>query len=732
MSRFFDSATTTFVRGAQTTIHEIKMMAQSLRMTLFIAVILISVMAGIQAWNVTSPRDRYIVTTFFTATFKTIVYGNKGTVHYQTLSGKHLRVSAIRFVKSNTAKTVWLKIGSGAVQGALYGLSIASILILIILIFFYYNGRRVAKDFHVRGSRIGTTGELATHFKALGDPGTLSIGGVRLPHFFETMNLAMVGASRTGKSRQIIDALIAIRQGRQKAVIYDFGGLFIKHFYRPGKDYILNPMDERSVEWRPWYDLTEAPHYAQQAHSLFPDERGQEPFWTLSARAVYAALTRKLATFKDRKPSIEDLLYWTLQSKAEDVVDFLEGTEATSAFGKDKTASSVMAHVAAYLQSFNYLKTEGQPFSLRQWVQNEEDEGWLFIATRDDHVDAVRPLISLWMDIVVSAIMTLPENMNRRIFYIIDELTTLNALPSLPKALAHAAKYGGSGIIGYQSKPLLEGKYGNAAAAISGGCHTKCIYRCNDNETCKWAEDAIGSAEQAESNDGISFGINDIRDGRSVNIVRRSQPIVMASEINNLKNLQFYFRAGSNTPVVPIELIYQELPQVAHDFIPRENEKIITEWNTEKMARLPAPSASAKTETDRHPPKPASNDPKAPETLPAEPERGPAATDTAPNSPDTQVAEQGVEPDGPETQSHKTPPGKTDGTASPPTPNVAQTPSDTEPYMHPVIKDAPIQEKPKSPVKKRAQRKQKPAETQHELANLIPDSIRKNTSHGKR
>jgi len=50
----------------------------------------------------------------------------------------------------------------------------------------------------------------------------------------------------------------------------------------------------------------------------------------------------------------------------------------------------------------------GEPFSIRNWVEEDQGNGWIFIASRPDQEDTLKPLITLWLDIVTSAILSIP------------------------------------------------------------------------------------------------------------------------------------------------------------------------------------------------------------------------------------------------------------------------------------------------------------------------------------
>lgn len=577
MASFFRGPFSTFIRGAQTTIHEYQMMAQSLRQTLILTLLIVIGFGGWQAWMETTSYERYILKQWFVAGVKIAMEGRDAVFIFRDEGGTEILLYADKYTRSTLVKTTIGKALAGALKGGIVGISSGAFITLAVLLFFYLKGRQQTRDFYIRGARLGTASDLIRLFRRRGKKGIISLGGIRIPAEMETTGIILVGAPKVGKSVQIKAILKEIRRAKKRAIVYDYGGNFMELFYREGTDFILNPTDRRSVEWRPWYDAMEPAHYDQQAASLIPESTGGDTFWPTAARTVYVALARKLARDNDQ-PTLKQLLYWGLQSNADDVVKFLKKTEASAAFSKDKTASSIMSHLASYLKSFNYLPTTGEPFSIRKWIADDEGEDWLFISTKADQIDALRPLISMWVDIATSAILSMAPKYDRRIFCVFDEIPTLNVLPSLLTTLTNAAKYGGCGILGYQSHTLLKKVYGEEAAeAITGACAIHCIYRAQDVVTAKWAQEDLGETETAETNEGISYGLSQIRDGRSTNIQRSTRPLLLASQIRALKNLQLFLNAGSGLPVVPLHLKYVRHPTVASSFIPRDGQTMIVD-----------------------------------------------------------------------------------------------------------------------------------------------------------
>jgi len=195
-----------------------------------------------------------------------------------------------------------------------------------------------------------------------------------------------------------------------------------------------------------------------------------------------------------------------------------------------------------------------------------------------DQLPSLRPLITVWLDIAISAIMSLTPDRERRLYCVIDELPTLQKLPSLSDFLARARKYGGCGIFGFQSYPQLEATYGiQDAAAITGYCSTWVALRANDTATAKHVSENLGQVEQVEANEGMSYGVNDMRDGVNLSRMQVTRPLVMHTEVTNLPNLSGYLRFGRNLPVVRFTERFNALPTVAPAFVER----------TEPPKRLP-------------------------------------------------------------------------------------------------------------------------------------------------
>jgi len=319
-------------------------------------------------------------------------------------------------------------------------------------------------------------------------------------------------------------------------------------------------------------------------------------FWAKAARGTLVGVLRKLARQKHTLVSI--LLDRLLRSRLKDLVAFAEGTEAAAfiSLEGDRTSAGIQAELASVMRSFAYLDDTTNGFSIRSWVENEADDSWLFITVKADQLPSLRPLITVWIDIAIGAIMSMRPDPERRLYCIIDELPTLQRLPSLSDFLARARKYGGCGILGFQSYPQLEATYGiQDAAAITGYCSTWIALRANDTPTAKHVSENLGLVEQIEANEGMSYGVNDMRDGVNLSRMQVTRPLVMHTEVTNLPNLSGFLRFGRDLPVIQFADRFNRIADVAPAFVERTKPPIRLPLADEIIQAASAEAQAAQT-----------------------------------------------------------------------------------------------------------------------------------------
>lgn len=571
MSIFQRSGVGTFTRGGQTTLHFLRMIGQVLtKFSLLVAIVAVAVFWLVLV-NLTSSYERYVTFKHIVAHVALVKMNRPDLpVPLRLENGQVASVQHSRLLTHPSIIAVKSKTYRAAATALIAGLAGGVLALVIAGRFIYRFGAGQARDEHLRGTRLVSVAELRRAIRQRRDGSDITLASVPLPRHAELEHLLVAGAPGTGKTRLFLELLSGIRRRGERAVVYDVPGEFVSHFYRAGQDVILNPMDERGVGWSVWEECRNDYDYDQIAASLIPESRKGDPFWVLGARNVFATVARKLADNPDRSNRL--LVDAIMRLSIDDIIEFLRNTEAAAVISKggERMATSVRAVAATYARSLKYLPEHGEPFSIRHWVESEADDSWVFISSKANQKEAARPLVTAWLDIVASSIMSLNPDPDRRIWTLIDELPSLNKLLMLGDALAQQRKYGGAIVLGFQSFSQMIEIYGeHGANAIADACSTWAVMRFNGEKSADWASKGLGNSETLETSEGISYGGHEIRDGVNLSKQRKLRPIVLPTEINDLPDLVGYLKYGRQYPRARFELKYQPYPTVAAGFVDR-------------------------------------------------------------------------------------------------------------------------------------------------------------------
>lgn len=569
MSIFRNDTLGSWTRGGQAIVHNVRMTTQVFFQTVLAGFAIWIIGAIWYAFEKSDAYQRFVLAKYAEAMFKAdTARGTTDPILFRTHEGREYWTSADWLLDAPVVKEALKKLESDLISGAVLSGIFALGALIFAWFYFTRTGRGLGSNEYLRGARFGTAWQVR---RALWRErkGSFTIGGINVPHAFEPEHVLICGAPGTGKTNMIVKMLEGIRASGQRAIVYDTAGTFVEKFYRKGKDILLNPLDERTAVWSPWVDVPRDYHYDQIAESTIPDKHG-DPFWPKAARGTLVAVMRKLAA--QGRTYVSILLHTVLRSPLKDLSAFAQGTDAAAFISMEgeRTSAGIQAELASVMRSFAYLDDTDDGLSIRDWVTTEGDDSWLFITVKADQLPSLRPLITVWLDIAISAIMSLAPDRERRLYCVIDELPSLQKLPSLSDFLARARKYGGCGILGFQSYPQLEATYGiQDAAAITGYCSTWVTLRANDTPTAKHVSENLGQVEQVEANEGMSYGVNDMRDGVNLSRIQVTRPLVMHTEVTNLPNLSGYLRFGRDLPVIRFADSFNQVPAECDAFIER-------------------------------------------------------------------------------------------------------------------------------------------------------------------
>jgi type IV conjugative transfer system coupling protein TraD len=498
----------------------------------------------------------------------------QGTVYSSTL-GEQLQNPVL--IKANSLFWLWTQI---------YFLisSVIGILFLTSAMWlFKKKGDEQTEEHFIRGMQKSTPKELAKQLKKDNRQSDFKIDGLAIfKQRFEVQHLLFDGTTGSGKSVAMRKFLTWIRERGDKAIIYDKGCTFVSKFYNPATDVLLNPFDERSAYWDVWCDAKEPSDFENMASALIPQHGEGDPFWVQSARTIFSTTAFKMLDEPVKNQTTERLLELMLTSELESLSEYLKGTESASLVSDkiQKTAISIKSVLAAYIKSLRFLagldekdehgKLIRRKFSIREWVKDDAENGFLFLSSNAQQHASLRPLISMWLSIASTAILEQDEDPDRRIWVIMDEAPSLHKLPELAETIAEVRKFGGCYVIGIQSFAQLKKVYGeNAALEMFDLLNTRLFFRSPSNEMAKISSQDLGEQEVDVSKEQYSYGANEIRDGVSLGHQTITRPVVTPSEIMQLEDLQFWLRTPGNYPVVRVDLVFNQMRSLCAPFIKR-------------------------------------------------------------------------------------------------------------------------------------------------------------------
>lgn len=558
------------VRGADTLLHQGTMLAKAALWAVASGLTVCSVVVAVGGSAVTTETERYYAWQHVAARVKTVFSQGDSTVDID-LNGRNVSLPARQaaIVTSGMYDRVWNRLLIVGLIGLLGGTVTASALV----IYWRRRGKKQAEDEHIRGARLIDGSQLDRLIVADDRASRITVGGIHTVRGGEMLHTMISGAVGTGKSVSILEILDSVRQQGKRAIVYDPTGEFTEHYYRDGRDVILNPLDARSPNWNLWREIRSEFDYRAFAASLVQVKSQTDPFFEQSARIIAEELFRKLAeTGEATNKAVYDA---AAKLTLEELYQLLRGTSGANLIDPagERTALSIRSSFLNAMNAFRYLHDTGEPFSIRGWVENEATDSWLFVPSRRDQHEAIKPLITLWLDIAIRGVMNLPPVRDSRFWLVVDELPSLQKIEALQTAVTETRKYGLCGVFGVQSVSQMRELYGrDGAQTIMGMCQTWVVLRVADSETAKYLSDTLGAADIQEKDESLSFGAESQRDGTNLASKRTERAIVLPSEIQHLPDLHGYMRVPGAYPVARLQLQYRSREKIAVPFVPRDRD----------------------------------------------------------------------------------------------------------------------------------------------------------------
>ena len=387
-----------------------------------------------------------------------------------------------------------------------------------------------------------------------------------MPLDCEPNHLLLAGSTNTGKTTAIDELLRCALARGDRVIVIDPNGHALTRFGRKG-DTLLNPFDKRSPGWSIFNELRKPFDFERFAKSVIPDSSDTSAQqWHGYAQQLFAETARVLT--QNGETTTERLLYWLTQAPAGELKALLAGSAAGGLFepGAEKALASTRFILSHHVGVFQYLQPGD--FSLRTWL--EQGQGNLFIPWREDMLTTLRPLVSMWTDILIASILTLSDEQPRPLWLVLDELASLERLSSLEAGLTKGRKHGLRVVAGLQSVSQLDTLYGVHNAKTLRSCFRNLLaLGCSnaDPHTAKEISDGLGESEIERTQTSDSNG----KSGHTRSTTRHRKPeiVVLFSELMNLPPLSGYLKFAGDYPIAKIRLVPQNTAPRITPFVER-------------------------------------------------------------------------------------------------------------------------------------------------------------------
>jgi type IV secretory pathway TraG/TraD family ATPase VirD4 len=412
---------------------------------------------------------------------------------------------------------------------------------------------------------------------------------MRIPRRMEAQHIMIMGDTGAGKTTLILQLLRQIEERGEMAIVYDPAGEFTKAFYnRERGDMILNPLDARCPYWGPYEELRTKAEAATLAKSLYqPSDSQRDEFFTKTPQKIFAQLLQKPCTPRE-------LAEW--MANPEEIDRRVAGTVMERMIPKDSPnqRNGVLASLGLVADTFEMLPTieeaAGRRLVITDWAKQRQ--GWLFITSRPTERDALKPIISLWLDWLILQLLSAPSPDQKPVYLVIDELASLQRLPQLHTALTESRKSKNPLILGFQGKDQMDEVYGpRVSSAMLSQPATKIFLRTTENVGSEWISKMIGKIEIERVKETHSGGTNA---HKTFTVDRQIDAMVMESEISGLEDKIAYMKLGNR--VVRFNFPYVSPPKRTEAFIQRRVKA--DELGRVEQIPQPAPAEEPDEEAD--------------------------------------------------------------------------------------------------------------------------------------
>jgi len=388
----------------------------------------------------------------------------------------------------------------------------------------------------------------------------LQIGETIFPYAMEPKHISVLGAAGTGKgvllnqflyqinlrrfhNREVLqqDSGAAIKPRCGKAIIYDLKGEFVAKQFIAG-DYIFSPFDKRGLKWSFFNEIRNYPDLDVVAKSLYNAPDAKDEYWFNCSKDIFRTGLYYLQS--QHRTTNRDIWHFFSQplQQIKEAFQTLPLAEQSALKHIDRSDSNQSASIVSILQEriqfFKYLVDMDGDFSFRDFVNSEQD-ACLYLLNVEQYKTIFKPLMTFAIDTLVREILSMADDPDRRVFFIIDELGSLYRLESILDLLTVGRSKGACLICANQDLGRIEDTYGKSnSATFYNNFNTNFIFRINEPKTADFLSQAIGERQVIKKVESRQLSPRDIGSNRGISDQEKIERLFLPTELQNLADFQ--------------------------------------------------------------------------------------------------------------------------------------------------------------------------------------------------
>jgi hypothetical protein len=298
-----------------------------------------------------------------------------------------------------------------------------------------------------------------------------SLAGVEWANGDEMKSSLIIGQNPKYRQEIYLDLIEQSISKGDKVVALDHDNKLVPYHYKKDRDVILNPYDARTNAWSLLTDVRNKDDIRQIASVLIPttkDPVGERLRWF--ARRWFTIKATEMLTNDEYDNSLlanricnvdVQALAHHLMQRDDLELDVKDPSKALTA------AKFIIEDLQQYIGTMTSQATEGDRFSISEWIQNTE-AGVMYISNYSETHDPLETLMATQLDIVLKAVMTSkPRSSDARIWILMDEpqMPLWNSI--INPHLSNIAEFGGCFVFGLRSMYDVIAAYDSPAVGRS-------------------------------------------------------------------------------------------------------------------------------------------------------------------------------------------------------------------------------------------------------------------------